>query len=65
MYGTWKEILCVLSCIKSECVDKNKIIERLENNYDYDEEVIDNLYFLNVINAEEYIICLTFLLCLW
>ena len=45
-YCTWKEILCVLSCIKTECVDKKKIIERLEYQWDYDEEVLDNLYFL-------------------
>lgn len=55
MYRNWKEILSVLSCIKTECVDKKKIIERLEYQWDYDEEVLDNLYFLKIISLDEYI----------
>lgn len=54
-YGDWKEILCVISCIKPECVDNKKIIERLEYRWDYNEEVLDNLYSLKAISLDEYI----------
>lgn len=54
MSEKWREIINVLTFIKKECVNKEKLIQQLEIDYTVDEEVLDNLYILGILDIQEY-----------
>ena len=54
MCERWQRIIDSISYVRPETIDKEKIKNMLKYDYTHDEQVLDNLYLLNVLTLEEY-----------
>lgn len=51
----WKELINFLYGIKNEYINKQEILNSLEDRRDYDSEILDRLYDLKILDIDEYI----------
>lgn len=56
MTEKWSRIVNILSFITPEAIDKNKVINLLKCDHTVDEQVLDNLFILEILSTDEYAI---------
>lgn len=54
MNEKWRAIIDLISVVKPECVNVEKVLMMLDFDRNADTQVLDNLYILGVLSLEEY-----------